>query len=85
MVALLKIRLTAGAVPLLLNMPEVKADLRRRANSIVEALPEDKGEEWEVIELQSDRPSFVVRPANVEARISAAQDMSLIKALDAGR
>jgi hypothetical protein len=84
-VKLLRLRVNSEGLLAILNSPEVDADLRRRAQNICDALPTDNGEEWEVVRLQGDRISYIVRGANYEARLRAATDPVLQQALGAGR
>lgn len=84
-VQLLRVRMNSEGVKAVLNSPAVDADLKRRAQKVCEALPTENGEEWEVVRLQGDRVSYIVRAANIEARIRAATDPVLQQALGAGR
>lgn len=84
-VTLLRVRLNSEGLKAILNGPEVDRDLKARAQRVADALPTDKGEEWEVVRLQGDRISYLVRAANVEARIRAASEPALQQALGAGR
>jgi hypothetical protein len=80
-----RVRLNIAGLKQILNSEEVTADLRARAERVRAALPTDRGEEWEVVELRGDRVSFIVKAANVEARKRAAEDPVLQQALGAGR
>lgn len=80
-----RVRLNIAGLKQILNSEEVAADLRARAERVRAALPTDRGEEWEVVELRGDRVSFLVKSANMEARKRAAEDPVIQQALGAGR
>lgn len=80
-----RVRLNIAGLKQILNSEEVTADLRARAERVRAALPTDRGEEWEVVELRGDRVSFLVKSANTEARKRAAEDPVIQQALGAGR
>lgn len=80
------IRVNPAGIVALLKSPEVHADLFERGERIQNALPTSKGEEWALTGfLGYDRAQVVVRTANVAAQRTAAEEMALIRALDAGR
>lgn len=80
------IKMNRAGIVQLLKSQEVHADLFERGERILNALPDGKGEEWSLTGfLGYDRAQVVVRTANDAARRTAAEDMALIKALDAGR
>jgi hypothetical protein len=83
---LTKLRINSAGVLAVLKDPKVAADLTRRAEAINGALPHDKGEEWEVRSFMGhDRAQATVRTKNFAAEKAAAEDLALIRALDAGR
>lgn len=81
-----KIRINSPGVLALLQGPEVTADVTRRANAIKSALPTDNGEEWAVeVSVGRDRAGAIVLPTNRAARLSVAENNSIIRNLSAGR
>lgn len=77
----IKIRINSEGVLAVLNDPAIAADMHRRASAVQNELPTSNGEEWRLIDLQGDRPSSMVRAENYEARLAAAKDLALQRAL----
>lgn len=81
-----RIELNSAGVLALLKSTVVKKDLTRRGNAIHAALPTGDGEKWYVNSFVGhDRAQTVVRTANQAARLAAAEDFALQRALDRGR
>jgi len=84
-IAGLRIEVSSDAVVAILNSPEVAGDLARRGAAIQGALPTDGGEEWGSSQFTTDRANVTVYTMNKAAKLAAAEDLALIRALDAGR
>lgn len=78
----IKIELNIAGFNAIRRSPEVRADLKRRANAIAA----QAGEGFEVIETDnSSRSGAMVVAATREARMAEATDKALTKAIGAGR
>lgn len=81
-----KIRLNSAGVKAVLNDPGVAADLESRGERILADLPTDNGQEWALSSFAGkDRHQVIVRTANQAAREDSAENLSLLRSLDAGR
>ena len=77
-----KVKVDSGAVRRLLQSPEVRADLERRAHAIAAAA----GPGMEVdSEVGPTRARASVRTATRDAVLAEAKDRALTRAIDAGR
>lgn len=84
--ALVKLRMNSPGVVQTLQAPGVAADLANRGQRIASSLPRTDGEEWAVSSFMGrDRAQTIVRTGNTAAKRAAAEDLALIRALDAGR
>jgi hypothetical protein len=82
-----KLKLNSDGVALLLNSPNVRADLERRANAIASAAISASGEPGFEVDSQvgENRARASVRTTEFGAMKAEARDRALTRAIDAGR
>lgn len=80
--SVMKIKLNRAGIRQLLKLPEVQADLARRAQAIATAA----GPGMEVNQqIGANRARASVRTETTAARLAEARDRTLTRAIDAGR
>lgn len=81
-----KLRINSAGVIEILQSKEVAAELRKRGEGVLAALPTDQGEEWAISSFTGhDRAQVTVRTANFEAQLASAEKNALQRALSGGR